>query len=155
MKRALVLLTLLLVACESRAAPQPTPAADSVEAVLEKTVQHYFEVLNQVRATGDDSLIEAVSEPDGIDRSNVRAFVLEQQGKHKRSITTRDVYSNWKFVVEANTARVFVDHQASGYDIDFVTGQPLESEVTLPTAHVVFELRKHGAAWLVFNRQRA
>ncbi len=155
MKHALVLLTLLLVACQSRAAPQPTPAPDSVEAVLEKTVRHYYEVVNQVRSTGDASLVDAVTDPDGVDRSNIRAFVLDQQGKHKVSKTTREVFSNWRFIVQDTTAKVYFDYQASGYDIDIVTRQPLESEVTLAPDHLVIELRRHGVSWLVFNRQRA
>jgi hypothetical protein len=115
-------------------------------------VKHYFQVFDQVRATGDASLIDSVTDPDGVDRSNTQAFVLDQQAKHHLSITTREIFTNWKFGIQETQATVHYDYQASGYNIDPQTKQPLESEVTLKPELQVMQLRKHGAYWLVFER---
>jgi len=118
-----------------------------------QTVRHYYQVFDQVRATGDASLIDSVTDPDGVDRSNVQAFVAEQRAKNRLSIITADVFSKWKFSINGNVATVSFDHQISGYDIDPATRQPVESPTTLPPDHIVMELRRHDPGWLVFNRQ--
>src|SRR5207245_7044879 len=125
------------------------------EQLLMKTVQHYYDVFDQVRATNNASLIDPVTDPDGVDRSNTQAFVLQQLQQNKASITTRQVFSNWSFAVSGTIATVYYDYQASGYDVNFQTKQPLENEVTLQPHRDKMELRRHGDAWLVFNRQPA
>jgi len=118
-----------------------------------QTVRHYYAVLNQVRATGDISLIDSVTDPDGVDRSNVQAFMADQRAKGRLSIITADVFSKWRFTFDSHVATVSFDHQISGYDIDASTRQPIESPTTLAPTHMVMELRHHDSGWLVFNRQ--
>ena len=152
MKKLFVLLFLALAACNPLASSSPTPSASEQEVVLIRAVKHYFQVFDQVRATGDASLIDSVTDPDGVDRSNTQAFVLDQQAKHHLSITTREIFTNWKFDIHGTQATVHYDYQASGYNIDPQTRQPLESEVTLKPELQVMQLREHGADWLVFER---
>jgi hypothetical protein len=135
----------------NRASATPTP--NDQEAALMQAVRHYYQVLNQVRATGDISLIDSVTDPDGVDRSNVQAFMADQRAKGRLSIVTADVFSKWRFNVDARGATVSFDHQISGYDIDAATRQPVESPTTVTPTHMVMELRHHDSGWLVFNRQ--
>ena len=144
-------LLIVLVACDARTT-QPSPSRFT-ESTLEKAVRHYYDVFNQVRATGDASLIDSVTDPEGLDRVNVREFVAQQQRQHHLSIVTREVFSNWKFTAGELGTKVEFDHQVSGYDIDPQTRQPLESEVTLRPQHIVMELRQRNGMWLVYNRQ--
>ncbi len=154
MRRLVFFALLILTGCQ-QASASPTPSANDQEQFLMKTVKHYYVVFDQVRATNNASLIDSVTDPDGVDRSNTQAFVLQQLQQNKASITTREVLSNWKFAVAGTTATVYYDYQASGYDINFQTKQPLESEVTLQPHRDKIELRRHSNAWLVFNRQPA
>jgi len=119
-----------------------------------QAVRHYYQVLDQVRATGDTSLIDPVTDPDGVDRSNVQAFIAEQKAKGRLSSITSDVFSHWKFEINGTVSMVTFDHQISGYDIDLTTRQPVESPTTLPPTRWVMELRHHDSGWLVFNLQR-
>ncbi len=153
MRRLLTLLFLTLTACNPLASSSPTPSSGEQEAVLTQAIRHYYQVFDQVRASGDASLINAVTDPDGVDRSNVLAFVADQRARHRLSVITSDVFSKWKFTVSGSQATVRFDHQISGYDIDSTTRQPVESPTTLPPDHIVMELRLHDTAWLVFNRQ--
>jgi hypothetical protein len=145
---------LILTGCQRESA-SPTARANDQDQLLMKAVKHYYEVFDQVRATNNASLIDPVTDPDGVDRSNTQAFVLQQLQQNKASITTREVFSNWIFTVAGTTATVYYDYQASGYDVNFQTKQALESEVTLQPHRDKMELRRHGDAWLVFNRQPA
>ena len=152
MKRLFILAVLALAACNPLASSTPTPSASEQEVVLMKAVKHYFQVFDQVRSTGNASLIDSVTDPDGVDRSNTQAFVLDQQAKHHLSITTHEIFTNWKFDIQGTQATVHYNYQASGYNIDPQTRQPLESEVTLKPELQLMQLRKHGADWLVFER---
>ncbi len=153
MKTLFLFMLLALVACEPPGARGQS--SDPRSAVLEKTIRHYYEVFDRVRSSGDASLIDAITDPEGVDRINVRQFVAEQQAKRHLSIITREVFSNWRFVVREHTATVSFDYQLSGYDIDPLTGQPLEPEMTLKPDRTVVELRRHEAGWLVLSRLRA
>jgi hypothetical protein len=114
-------------------------------------VKHYFQVFDQVRATGDASLIDSVTDPDGVDRSNTQAFVLDQQAKHHLSIVTHEEFSKWRLGIVQTDATVHLDYQLTGYNIDPVTRQPLESATTLAPQHVVMRLRLRNGGWLVFE----
>jgi hypothetical protein len=114
-------------------------------------VKHYFQVFDQVRATGDASLIDSVTDPDGVDRSNTQAFVLDQRAKHHLSIVTHETFSKWRFSIIQTDATTHVDYQLTGYNIDPVTRQPLEPETTLAPQHVVLRLRLRNGRWLVFE----
>jgi len=149
-----VLSCLLLAACSQQSSTSPTPSLIGQEVEFTKAVKHYYEVFNQVRATNDWTLIESVSEKGGLDWSNVRAFALTQMEQKKISITTHEVFSNWKFDIKGNVAKVYFSYQASGYDADPQTHQPLEAEVTLKPDPTVIEFRRSGDVWLVFSRQR-
>jgi hypothetical protein len=152
LRRLFLLVFVALTACNPLASSTPTPSAGEQEVAVMTAVKHYFQVFGQVRATGDASLIYSVTDPEGVDRSNTQAFVLDQQAKHHLSITTREIFTNWKFDIHGTQATVHYDYQASGYNIDPQTRQPLESEVALKPEHQVMQLREHGAAWLVFER---
>lgn len=117
-----------------------------------QAVKHYFQVFDQVRETGDASLIDSVTDPDGVDRSNTRAFVLEQQSKNHLSIITNEVFSNWKVQFGTPDTVVYFDYQLTGYNIDPQSRQPLESPTMLPPEHQMMKLRLHGDTWLVFER---
>jgi len=145
---------ILAAACTPQAIGSPTSApSESVQASLEATVRHYYRIFNEVRATGNARLIDGVTDPEGVDRLNVREFAAEQASHQRLSVVTKDSFSFWKFTITGETARVEFDHQVSGYDIDSETRQPVESEVTLRPQHIMMELRRHGSTWLVFNRQ--
>jgi hypothetical protein len=116
-------------------------------------VRHYFQVFDQVRATGDATLINSVTDPDGVDRSNTQAYVLDQQSKHVLSVITKDVFSNWKVQPGAPDTIVYFDYQLTGYNIDPQSRTPLESPTTLPPEHQMMKLRIHGQLWLVFERR--
>jgi hypothetical protein len=118
-----------------------------------RAVEHYYQAFNQVRSTGDASLIDPVTDPAGVDRSNVQAFVADQRARHRLSIVTSDKFSKWNFKVNGTVATVDFDHQITGYDIDSTTRQPVESPTTLPPDRIAMELRHHNDGWLVFNRQ--
>lgn len=118
-----------------------------------QAVRHYYQVLDQVRATGDASLIDSVADPDGVVRSNIQAFLAEQRAKGRLSIITADAFSKWRFKINGTVAIVAFDHQISGYDIDATSRQPVESPTTLPPDHMVMDLRHHDSGWLVFNEQ--
>jgi hypothetical protein len=153
LRRLFLLLFLALSACNPLASSSPTPSSNEQEALLTQAIRHYYEVFDQVRANGDASLINAVTDPDGVDRSNVLAFVADQRAKHRLSVITADIFSKWKFAVHGSQATVSFDHQISGYDIDSTTRQPIESPTTLPPDRIAMELRLHDTRWLVFNRQ--
>jgi len=148
-----MILFVLLVACEVPAAQRRQGPADPHEATLEKTIRYYYQLLNKVRSTGDASLLDQITDPDGLDRLNIREFVAEQSHKHKLSVITQDRFSLWRFVIGIDHATVSFDHQISGYDIDAATRQPLEAQTTLKPERIVMELRRHGDVWLVFSRQ--
>jgi hypothetical protein len=143
----------MLTACNPLNRASATPTANHEETALMQAVRHYYQVLNQVRASGDISLIDSVTDPDGVDRSNVQAFMADQRAKGRLSIITADVFSKWRFTIDGRVATVSFDHQISGYDIDAATRQPVESPTTLMPTHMVMELRHHDSGWLVFNRQ--
>lgn len=149
----MLLLLVALTGCNLFSQGSATPVPSGPEPALMQTIRHYYEVVNQVRATGDASLIDPVTDPDGVDRSNVQAFVAGQRARGHLSIVTANVFSNWKFRISGNVAMVHFDLLTSGYDIDAVTREPVESPMTLPLSHMVMELRHHDSGWLVFNRQ--
>lgn len=152
--RNLVLVFLLpLAGCNPFVAAAPTPTPNQQEAALIQAIRHYYDVFNQVRSTGDASLIDSVTDPEGVDRSNVQAFVAQQRANHRLSVITADDFSKWKIKLTATVAIATFDLTISGYDIDASTRQPIESPTTLPPSHITMELRSHDSRWLVFNRQ--
>jgi hypothetical protein len=141
-----------LTACNPLASSAPTPSASGQEIVLMKAVKHYFQVFDQVRATGNASLIDSVTDPDGVDRSNTQAFVLDQQSRNHLSIITSETFSKWQFQFGTPDTIVYFDYVLTGYNIDPQTRQPLESPTTRPPEHQMMKLRLHRQGWLVFER---
>jgi hypothetical protein len=141
----------LLAAC----GPDRRSAAVEPTTELEAAVRRYYIVFDQVRATGEASLLEELTAADGFDRANVQALVLEQRSRRKFAVITREQFANWKFSLSGDTAVVSFDYIATGYDVDALTGHHLEAETTLPADRVRMELRRQSGRWLVFSRARA
>lgn len=110
----------------------------------------FYEALAKARETDDPSIVEPfVNGTDSSAYSTAVSFLLGQKEVGKASITTVNELSNFEVTVDDDRAIVNFDHRVGGYDIDFDTREPLESQVELPVRRKVAEVVRVDNRWLV------
>ena len=135
--------------------PSPTPASPSPSptdpgSTPESATRAFFAAFAEARRTDDPTLVEAlVTSADSSAYKSVEGFLLGQKAAGKASVTTVLRLENVDVRQSGTTATVTFDYTEGGYDIDFESGQPLESPVVLPVTQVTVELQQIDGRWLV------
>jgi hypothetical protein len=136
------------------ASPRTSPSPDlHSEAAVIAAVKHYYEVEAAARKSGDESLIDTVTDGQGSFASqNFRTFIAEQAARGKRSVVLHTYFSDWRVTLDVNTATAVYTSWIRGHDIDARSGAALESDVQ--TSKGVYRMTLHlsRGAWRVVER---
>ena len=135
--------------------PSPSRSADihSKEAVV-AAVKHYYQIEAQARKTGNADLIDPVTTGHAsLASQNFHVFIADQTSRGKRSISVGNYFKDWSVVVSADKAAVQYTFWARGHDIDFITGTPLEHDVTTSKGTYRLRMALKGGIWLAVERQ--
>ncbi len=128
------------------ASPSPTDPGSTPESAT----RAFFAAFARARQTDDATVVVPfVTGKDSSAYLTVFGFLEGQKALGKASVTTTQRLEQLVVSPSGTTASVTLDYTAGGYDIDFTTGQPLESPVVLPVSHVTVELRQVDGRWLV------
>lgn len=128
----------------------PSPSAADPGSTPEGATRAFFDAFAAARRSDDPTLVEAfVTSTDSSAFKSVEGFLLGQKAAGKASVTTVLRLENLDVRQSDTTATVTFDYTEGGYDIDFESGQPLESPVILPVTQVTVELQQIDGRWLV------
>lgn len=128
----------------------PSPSAADPGSNPEGATRAFFKAFAEARRTDDPTLVQAFVTSTGSSAyKSVEGFLLGQKAAGKASVTTVLRLENVEVRQSGTTATVTFDYTEGGYDIDFESGQPLESPVILPVTQVTVELQQIDGRWLV------
>ncbi|MBA2719672.1 MAG: hypothetical protein H0U52_10590 [Chloroflexi bacterium] len=128
----------------------PSPSAADPGSTPEGATRAFFAAFAEARRTDDPTLVQAFVTSTGSSAyKSVEGFLLGQKAAGKASITTVLRLENVEVRQSGTTATVTFDYTEGGYDMDFESGQPLESPVILPVTQVTVELQQIDGRWLV------
>jgi len=131
--------------------PSPSPSA-SVDATdsPEGAVRAFFDALARARRTDDPTLLAPfVTSTDSSAYLTAAGFLEGQKQVGKASVITTNELRDISVDPEDGEAVVTFTHHMEGYDIDYDTGEPLESPTALPDVTVRVEVRQVDGHWLV------
>jgi len=131
--------------------PSPSPSA-SVDATdsPEGVVRAFFDALALARRTDDPTLLTPfVTSTDSSAYLTAAGFLEGQKQVGKASVITTNELRDISVDPEDGEAVVTFTHHMEGYDIDYDTGEPLESPTALPDVTVRVEVRQVDGHWLV------
>lgn len=131
--------------------PSPSPSAsvnptDSPEGV----VRAFFDALARARRTDDPTFLTPfVTSTDSSAYLTAAGFLEGQKQVGKASVITTNEIRDLRVDSQDGEAVVTFMHHMEGYDIDYDTGEPLESPTALPDVKVRVQVRQVGGRWLV------
>lgn len=153
---ALVFLAVTLLARPpSSADASPTPvsspsASEDPTATPEGIVRAFFDALARARRTDDPTLLRPyVTSTDSSAYLTAAAFLEGQRELGKASVITTNELLDLQTEIQDGEAVVIFRHRVEGYDIDYDTGEPLESPTALPEVTVRVEVTRVDDRWLV------
>lgn len=156
---AMVLLVLLAVTSVSQPRPNdtssPTPSASPSASVdptgnPESVVRAFFDALARARRTDDPSLLTPfVTSTDSSAYLTAAGFLEGQKEVGKASVITTNELLDLQVETQDGEATVTFRHRLEGYDIDYETGEPLESPTALPEVTVRVQVKQLDGRWLV------
>ncbi|NJD27896.1 MAG: hypothetical protein FIA92_06320 [Chloroflexi bacterium] len=131
--------------------PSPSPSA-SVDPTSspEGVVRAFFDALARARRTDDPTLLTPfVTSTVSSAYLTASGFLEGQKQVGKASVITTNELRDLRVDTQDGEAVVTFTHQMEGYDIDYDTGEPLESPTALPDVTVRVEVRQVDGRWLV------
>jgi hypothetical protein len=130
--------------------PSPTPTVDlhSTAAVI-AAIKHYYEVIDQARASGDPNLIDAVAQVGTTANNNLKQFLREQAATNRRSIAKAEYFDAWSVRVLGDSADVEYTNWSTGHDVDATTSKPVEANTTTSKGRYSARLIVVAGRWLV------
>jgi hypothetical protein len=127
----------------------PSASADP-NADPESVVRAFFDALARARRTDDPTtLTPFVTSTDSSAYLTAAGFLEGQKEVGKASVITTNELRDLRVDPRDGEAVVTFTHHVEGYDIDYDTGEPLESPTALPDVTVRVEVRQVDGRWLV------
>jgi hypothetical protein len=153
----LVGLVFLAVAVLNQPRPSngPSPSASPSASIdptgsPESVVRAFFDALARARRTDDPTLLTPfVTSTESSAYLTAAGFLEGQKEVGKASVITMNELRDLRVDEQDGEAVVTFTHHVEGYDIDYDTGEPLESPTALPDVKVRVEVRRVGGRWLV------
>ena len=154
---AVVAVALLAVTVLGQPRPSNTPgpsaspfASIDPSANPESVVRAFFAALARARPIDDPSLlVPFVTSTDSSAYLTAAGFLEGQKSVGKASVITVNELRDLRVETQDGEAVVIFIHHVEGYDIDYDTGEPLESPNAHPVRTVRVEVREVGGRWLV------
>jgi hypothetical protein len=154
---ALVVVVFIAVALVSQPRPSDSPSpSPSPSASVDPTgspeavVRAFFDALARARRTDDPTLLTPfVTSTDSSAYLTAAGFLEGQKQVGKASVITTNELRDLRVDEQDSQAVVTFTHHVEGYDIDYDTGEPLESPTALPDETVRVEVRQVDGRWLV------
>jgi hypothetical protein len=140
---------------QPRPSDGPSPSASPSASVdptgsPESVVRAFFDALARARRTDDPTLLTPfVTSTDSSAYLTAAGFLEGQKEVGKASVITTNELRDLRVEEQDSTAVVTFTHHVEGYDIDYDTGEPLESPTALPDVTVRVEVRQVDGRWLV------
>jgi hypothetical protein len=129
--------------------PSPSSSVDPTDSP-EGVVRAFFDALALARRTDDPTLLTPfVTSTDSSAYLTAAGFLEGQKQVGKASVITTNELRDLRVDAQDGEAVVTFTHHMEGYDIDYDTGEPLESPTALPDVTVSVEVRQVDGRWLV------
>lgn len=153
---ALVFLVITFVGKPPPLADASPPPVSSPSASEDPTgtpagvVRAFFDALARARRTDDPTLLTPyVTSTDSSAYLTAAGFLEGQKEVGKASVITTNELLDLQAEIQDGEAVVTFRHRVEGYDIDYETGEPLESPTALPEVNMRVEVRQVDGRWLV------
>jgi len=153
---ALVFLAITFVARQpSTTDATPTPvssptASEDPTATPAGVVRAFFDALASARRTDDPTLLTPyVTSTDSSAYLTAAGFLEGQKEVGKASVITTNELLDLQAEIHDGEAVVTFRHRVEGYDVDYETGEALESPTALPEVNMRVEVRQVDGRWLV------
>ena len=150
-----VVLLAVMVTGQPRPSDSPSPSVSPSASVDPKgspdgVVRAFFDALARARRTDDPTpLTPFVTSTDSSAYLTAAGFLEGQKEVGKASVITTNELRDLRVDPQDGEAVVTFTHHVEGYDIDYDTGEPLESPTALPDVTVRVEVRQVDGRWLV------
>ncbi len=151
----IVVLVAVLLAGGGGPSATPTPSASASAttdpaSTPESAVRAFFDALARARRTDDSTLLTPFVTSTGSSAYLTAAGFLDGQKQvGKASAITTNELRDLRVDAQDGEAVVTFTHHVEGYDIDYDTGEPLESPTALPDVTVRVEVRQVNGRWSV------
>lgn len=154
---AVVVVVFVAVALVSQPRPSdtPSPSASPSASVVptdspEGVVRAFFDALGRARRTDDPALLTPfVTSTNSSAYLTASGFLEGQKQVGKASVITTNELRDLRVDAQDGAAVVTFTQHVEGYDIDFDTGEPLESPTALPDVTVRVQVKQVDGRWLV------